>query len=304
MKLQLVLAIALITLASACNEDSFSQIVDIPFPEHDPLPALSMDMRSGDTAIYARVALSRSVLANTESTDKQALVEIFRDGEPFFDGSFQLTSTDGFNLEYRMPDTLPVGPTAYRVVATVDGFDPVESTQIMPAAANFNLVSYEPDGAIDSDGYRVDEIELDLNDEASTEDYYGFRILIARQFCRYDADRDTLLCTYNFVNANTAYLDSQDPLLKESAGFGLVISDQSFNGGTYRIRLLSDAYQSEGLRLEVFRLTEDAYRYAVSRRAYDDAGDNPFAEPVNIHNNVAGGYGFFIAASRSYLELE
>lgn len=304
MKLQVALAIALITLASACNEDSFSQIVDIPFPEHEPLPALSVDMRSGDTLIYARLALSRSVLDNTESSDKTASLEFYRNGESFLQRSFPLRTTDGDNMEFRLPDSLPVGPENYRIVATVEGFEPVEAIQEMPAAADFNLVSYEPDGAIDSDGFRVDEITLDLIDPPGTEDYYGFRVLIPQQFCEFDNVGDSLICTNNFQFANEAFLDSQDPLLKFSVGYGLVITDQSFNGGTYRIRLLADAFQNEGLRLEVFRLTEDAYRYGVSRDAYDQAGDNPFAEPVNVHNNVDGGYGFFIAASKTILALE
>jgi len=309
MRYQIItLALALITLASACDEDSFSQVVNIPIPEHESLPALTVDMRSGDTAVYARLALSRGILEEPQATDKSAKIEVFRDGELYLEQTYPLDNTNGSNLRLALPeggsDTIPAGPTDYRVVATIDGFAAVESSQVMPTSADFSLVSYEPDGAIDSEGFRVDEIILDINDPMGTEDYYGFRVLIPQFFCRFDEVADSVICETSFEFTNDAYLDSQDPLLKFSDGYGLVITDQSFNGETYRIRLLADVFQNEGVRLEVYRLTEDAYRYGVSRDAFNEAGDNPFVEPVNIHNNVEGGYGFFIAASRSYIALE
>jgi len=52
-----------------------------------------------------------------------------------------------------------------------------------------------------------------------------------------------------------------------------------------------------------FRLTEDAYRYGISQEAFINARDNPFAEPVNIHNNVTGGYGYFVVANRQSEDL-
>ncbi|MEM9929740.1 MAG: DUF4249 family protein, partial [Bacteroidota bacterium] len=176
--------------------------------------------------------------------------------------------------------------------------------QQMPGTPIFTVVDYDPQGAIDAEGFRVDEIVLDLVDDSATEDYYGFRVVAPQLICSYDPVRDTVTCDTSFVFANDLYLDSPDPLLTMGEGYGLVVSDQPFNGTTFRIRLQVDNYQELPVYLEVFNLTEDAYRYAVSRQAYNDAGDNPFAEPVSIHNNIEGGYGFFVVASRERVMLE
>jgi hypothetical protein len=93
--------------------------------------------------------------------------------------------------------------------------------------------------------------------------------------------------------------------LNDASGYGLVLSDQSFNGNTYRVRIQADNYNQDTLpTLEVYRLTEDAYRYAVSRYAYENSVDNPFAEPVNVHNNVSEGYGYFVLSNGLKLVLE
>jgi len=308
MKLQITLALTLLTLASACDDDSFSQVVDIPFPEHEPLPALTVDMRSGDTAVYARLALSRGILDDPQVTDRSAKIEVYRGEGLYLEQSYSLQNTDGNDLRVPLPasgpDTIPAGPEEYRVVATIEGFAPAEATQRMPAPADFTLVSFEPNGALDSEGSRVDVINIDLTDPPGTEDFYGFRVLIPQQRCEFDTEGDSLICENFYEFANEAFMDSQDPVFKNSIGYGLVVTDQSFNGSTYRVRLLVDAFRDGETRLEVYRLTEDAYRYSVSREAYEVSGDNPFAEPVNIHNNVAGGYGYFVAASRRILALE
>lgn len=303
MRYQIILALSLLTLTSSCDEDSFSQTVDIPIPEHDPLPAITLDLRSGDTSIYHRLALSRGILDQDDRTTRNMQVEVFKGETLLAEQRFQSDNSNGETNVIELPIPISDEMANYRVVATVEGFAPVEATQQMPSKAEYTLVSYEPDGAIDSEGYRVDELEIDLVDNPDTEDYYGFRILLPGLSCEYFEEGDSVVCTSDFSYTQEAYQDSPNPLLRMSTGFGLVISDQSFNGSTYRIRFTADTYQDARPILEVYHLTEDAYRYATSRWAYENAGDNPFAEPVNVHQNVPDGYGYFIASNRVVEEL-
>lgn len=303
-------AACLLLLAMACGD--LSQVVDIPLPEHEPLPAVTVDLRSGDTAVYARVALSRGVLDPETATDLTAWLALTRDGEPVVEREIALDRSDGRTSELPLPAALPGAAADYRLSVRVGGFQEVTAEQRMPAPFTYRLVSYEADGAVDADGYRVDEMKLDLDDDGATTDYYGVR-LVTRPgdalncYQVWTADDDTWreVCD-TFYNDRTEelYLTSQDPVLKPSSGYGMVFTDDAFNGTTYRVRVLADNYDRAPLRLEVYRLTEDAYRYALSRQAYEDAGDNPFAEPVNVHQNVDGGYGHFIVAQRQSEELE
>ena len=303
MRYLIILALLMTLLASSCNEDSFSQTVDIPLPDHEPLPALTLDLRSGDTAIYHRLVLSRGILEQDDDTPRDMRVQVFRDGAPFAEQSFRSSSAEGRTNEIELETPLSADAARYRVVATVEGFEPVEAEQEMPARPEYVVATYEPDGAITADGYRVDEVEIDLTDNGATEDYYGFRVLLPQVNCRFDDSTGLVVCENDFTFQQEAYLESPDPLLNNSSGFGLVVTDQSFNGATYRIRFTVENYTDARPRLEVYHLTEDAYRYATSRRAYEDAGDNPFAEPVNVHQNMMDGYGYFILSNRVVEEL-
>lgn len=300
----IIFSLGLLFLAASCDDDSFSQTVNIPIPEHDPLPALSLDLRSGDSIAYVRLALSRGILEDATASSLSAAIELYRDDILLAEFEAPLGTTDGATNAVPLPEVLTEEVATYRLVGTVAGFDPVEAIQEMPTVPDFTVISYEPDGGIDAGGYRVDEITLDIVDNGATADYYGFRVIVPQQNCTFDPVRDTVICEPNFEFVDDLYLDSPDPLLVMGEGYGLVLTDQSFNGATYRARIQADNYQDGPVRLEVFSLTEDAYRYAVSRRAYDDAGDNPFAEPVSIHNNVEGGYGFFVLGNRVGVDLE
>jgi hypothetical protein len=45
--------------------------------------------------------------------------------------------------------------------------------------------------------------------------------------------------------------------------------------------------------VELLSINEDYFRYIKSVNSYDNALDNPFAEPVNVFSNIKNGYGFF-----------
>lgn len=298
MKIYPIAALALILLVFSCDEDSFSQTVEIPIPEHEPLPVLSLDLRAMDSVIYSRLGLSRGILEENRVSDLVGTVELFRDGTLLGSITSPLGSTDGQTSTFALPAPIGAEGGEYRLVGNIAGFPQVEATQTMPAAPVFSVVSYEEDGTIDAGGYRVDELVIDITDNANTEDYYAFRVQVPQYNCRYDVNLDSVICDTSFARPDYLYLDSPDPLLLQGENQSLLVTDQSFNGRTFRVRIQVDNYQNARPRLEVLSLTEDAYRYAVSRKAYIDAGDNPFAEPVNVHNNVTGGYGYFILSNR------
>ncbi|WP_020569976.1 DUF4249 family protein [Neolewinella persica] len=307
MRTLIYLSLIIVFLASSCDEDSFSQTVDIPIPEHEPLPALTLDLRSGDTIANSVLDLSRGILEEADQTIGNKQVELYRD-------DVLIAASDPNSQSVRFFDLMlaaPIGTeeATYRLVGKIDGFTEVEATQIMPVIPEFTLISYEPEGAIDIDGFRTDEIILDLEDDPAKEDFYGFRVTNTPRdqiSCFINSSGDTIVCdTFRNEFVRDYYLQSPDPLLNEGTGYGLVLSDQSFNGNTYRVRLQADNYNRDSMpTLVVYRLTEDAYRYAVSRNAYEDSVGNPFAEPVNVHNNVAEGYGYFVLSNGVRVVLE
>lgn len=287
MRTLIYFSFAIVLLASSCDEDSFSQTVDIPIPEHEPLPALTLDLRSGDSIASTVLDLSRGILDEADETRGNKTVELYRNDVLIAESDPNSQSIRSFNLDLDAP--LGTEVATYRLVGKIDGYTDVEAIQLMPTQPDFTVVSYDPQGSIDIDGFRTDEIIFDLVDDPDTEDYYGFRVT--------NNPEDQFINDY--------YLQSPDPLLKDAIGYGLVLSDQSFNGSTYRVRIQADNYNEDPRpALEVFHITEDAYRYSVSRIAYEDSVDNPFAEPVNVHNNMENGYGYFLLSNGRKQVLE
>lgn len=297
------LLLSLLLTIAACDEDSFSQVVNIPIPDHDPLPVLSLNLQVGDTLAEALLGVSRGILDEFDENDNRgANVELYQDDVLIGTGSFTVSSGP-FWQGMELSEPITTSASTYRLVGQVQGFDPVEATQVMPTVPVFESVSYTPDGAIDSEGFRVDEVEFDLIDPPGEQNYYAFRVSVGQRTCTFDPDNGQV-CTDDSTRLNSLYLLSPDPLLSPGLSYDLVLSDQSFDGTRFRVRLQADNFTDSTPFLEVFHLSEDAYRYMRSFAAYQESRDNPFAEPVQVHNNVDGGYGAFIVANKVLQRLE
>ncbi|MEM1358308.1 MAG: DUF4249 domain-containing protein [Bacteroidota bacterium] len=293
----------LFTIA-ACDEDSFSQVVNIPIPEHEPLPVLSLNLQTGDTLAKALLGVSRGILDEFDENDNRgAKLELYQDDVLIGMGSYGVSS-GRFWQGMQLSEPITGNAATYRLVGQLEGFEPVEATQAMPTVPVFENVRYTRDGAIDSEGFRVDEVEFDLIDPPGEENFYAFRVSVAEQACIFDPLTGESRCREDTTRLNSLFLTSPDPLLSDGLDFDFVLSDQSFDGTRYRVRLQADNFTEFIPFLEVFHLSEDAYRYMRSFAAYQESRDNPFAEPVQVHNNVVGGYGAFIIANKALRRLE
>ncbi len=298
MRIQYLL-FACLPFMAACDADSFSQTVDIPFPEHEPLPALSLNLRSGDSLAYALLNISRGIIDEPiENDNRMVTTELYRDDVLIGTRSYPL-SQEGSPSETAMTlsERIRGEETTYRLVGKVDGFPDAVATQIMPDGALFSEVEYTRDGALDNDGFRVDEVTFKLEDPGETTDFYAFQVSTPGQNCTFNETTMTQECTNDFTFFYSVYVSSPDPLLLDGLDFGQLLTDQSFNGGNLTVRLFADSFNDGDLFLEVYRISEDAYRYARSFAAYIEAGDNPFAEPVQVHGNVENGYGAFVVTN-------
>ena len=91
---------------------------------------------------------------------------------------------------------------------------------------------------------------------------------------------------------------------------GLIFfNDQTFNGKEYTIQYSwSSSVRLRDIDKDKIRatytltsVTKDYYQYLVSYNYYLQNQDNPFADPVQVYNNIVGGYGIFAGSASSYL---
>ncbi len=296
----LLLSVASLFLHS-CDEDSFSQVVTIEVPEHEPLPVVLLQVDANqERPLSALISNSKGILdpESTYEVPTDAEVKLLKDGTPFADLEF---FDDVLRYEHFADEPFSdEGGVKWELQANIPGFDPVTIEQVMPPRPLVKSATYEVEGTIDTEGYRVDELIVDVEDvEPGVTNYYG--ISLWQIFVQTDNNGDTVQ-----VSRNRVFLDTNDPLLSYGNRYDLIFTDEGFSNNEYQVRTYTYYSLDEGADLEVhlYQLTKDTWLYVRSLEQYYNAIDNPFAEPVTVHSNVEGGFGVFTLTNRTVFPID
>lgn len=284
----------LISTQYSCKD--FSQIVEIDIPEHEPKLVTLLTATSLDSAFQVLVSNSLGIL---ESRDTQAIedarVSLLRDGHPIAEGIYR----EG-TYYYELLTDAPLGTdeATYRLEISAPNFPPIYAEQKMPAAVPILSAEIELDGTIDGEGRRADEVIIEFQDPPGSNDYYA----LAMQGLRRLSEEEDSLYT-----AGTIFLNSNDPSFGYvyNLPYNIIFSDAAFNGQKVRISTYSYDYLGEfSGQLRLYHLSRDIYLYHRSFELYEEAINNPFAEPVTVHRNIEQGYGLFGVSSVNVVNLE
>lgn len=278
---------------SNCDADSFSQVVEIDIPPHEPALAVRAIFQQNDDQLSLLLTDSKGILESTPlEVQKEAVVQLFENEQalPIFTYN---PSTSRFTAP--VPNGFGQTASIYRLEVSAPNFKTIQATQTMPRPISILAGKYTPDGTFSSEGDKVDAVEIEFQDPAGEENYYAFS---GFQSIAYFNGQDT-----SYYDSEI-YLESNDPLINFGTGQLLLLSDAAFNGNTYKALLYSYNERPEGvIKIQLLSLSRDAYLYHRSLSNYYDAQDNPFAEPVTVHQNIENGYGIFGLASVSEIEL-
>jgi len=296
-----ILSAFTLLIFQSCDEDSFSQVVVIDIPEHESKPVIKLQLEANnDRSLSVLVSNSKGLL-DPESDYKvpsDAIVQLYKNGELLSQLSYnaQVAQYTDSNFD---PISDIAGDT-YLLEAKLEGYDKVSATQKMPPKPIITNATYEIEGTIDSEGYRADQIITDIADTDLDEtNYYGIRVFHVDYQVDFNGDTTG-------ISKQRIYLDSNDPLLTYGNRYGLIFTDEAFTNGTFQVRAYS--YNSAGeetdIEVELLQLSKDAYFYERSFEQYYNAIDNPFAEPVTVHNNIEGGYGIFSLANSTIFKIK
>lgn len=293
----LLLAIAAFTYTS-CNEDSFSQIVEIDIPEHQPKPVIVSQINAGDTLAVALVSISKGILDTGDYVfPANASVRLLSDDQAPLPLTF---NPDTKRFEVSAPPAGFISGVQYRMEVQVPGFGMAYSKQMMPAAPDVASVELRKNAVVNSNGNRSDEILVSIDDPAGTENYYQIELW----------QEGTIIYPFDTFEVNQLlYIESNDPNLQDGGGAGRVIADGVFDGTRYVVRFSTgqtwrdDPNTTLKYTLRIAHITRDAYLYERTLSQYYNAQGNPFAEPVTVHSNIEDGYGAFRAAHWKEWEL-
>ena len=290
------LSIGCLTLAC---KDPFSQVIDLEIPEPEPGVAIFGRFSNRDTQYH--LSIGKAISINEEVLQLSLPGQVFAEwlnpdgsvlnfektpwpNEPLPPQSFQPV------VSLSSQELLP-GKT-YRVRVKYPGFPEVSALQIMPEPVALDQIAYFPEGGLAGFGEKADAFEIFINDPPGTLNYYSLEAFREGMVIRGDIngsfDTTFFLSPINIRSSNPLVFDSEK----------LTFSDEQLLKTTIpSLRINIDPIQNDGrthrILFRLHHLTEDGFKFNASYSAYQNAVDNPFAEPVTVYNNVSGGYGIF-----------
>jgi hypothetical protein len=263
-----------------CNENSFTQAVEIDIPKHTPALAVTCGVNAGQDILSIFLSHSSGIL---ESGDYDVIKDatVTMSGAGIFPTLIPYDTTAQDYSYYNVPQPL-IGKYVLEISAS--GYADVAATQIAPRSIVIDDLFFEENGAFFEDGTRAHRLEVSWHDPAGEMNYYLIEVRSAQDSSGFESFQHT---------------ESLDPTIDYDIHGFPIIDDVAFDGKKYTARFAlythNDVFLKPGGRLIVTlrTLTRDGFLYARSRAQYDLARDNPFAEPVIVHSNINGGYGIF-----------
>ena len=165
-------------------------------------------------------------------------------------------------------------------------YEEATATVVVPKEVIPFRFELEEDAGVDEFGDRSDRVTVEFDDPSGEENFYEIALFSIRDLGNGNFDYES------------HYIASLDFNLYESFFGASILSDETFNGQTYKIQLDINRYQNNEDELETFLIwrsvTKEYYQFARSTGLQREAEDfGPFSEPVSIRSNFENGLGLF-----------
>ena len=302
-KIQIVI-ISLLFIGTFSCGDKFINDIEIDIPEEEQLLVINLELTEGDSCAKTFVART----ANLEEVDHtffdEAIVDLFKEGQ--FLKTLEFDPLENFYSANFNPDDLSEADYSVEVRG-IPGFNDISATQSILNRVNMTKGSYREDGSIETYygyAYTVDEARITIDDPSDEENFYQVKLygVVENQ----DGEQ---------IQKNDFFISSLNPFAETSFYYdGILLNDNSFNGTEFDLSIgfsnfLGGSYGSsedrvQYLLVELSNISRDNYLFIKSEASSLEAIDNPFAEPVIVHNNVENGIGIFRTRNTSTFRID
>lgn len=297
-------------LLMSCGEDFFDSITEVEIPEHEPQLVVRANFNptfGEQNGYYVQLNHTLGILDTTDyKAVADATITLLEDNTPKADFIFEEGSGSGWY--YTEPIPFARGKE-YTLRATSPTYGSIEATQQLPSEVAIINATYEADTGVDIYGDRGDEVTIEFQDPAGEQNYYKISVLSSHLVESPD--------TSYLSNGFGAYTSPIDPIIEDLRQ--LYLTDASFDGEKFTARISVELMESGGyeydgtvytyseaekISVRLTSITKDEYLFEKTISAYQDNEDNPFAEPVVIHENVEGGSGIFTLSVTDEFPIE
>ena len=301
-KIQQILLTFLFLCSFSCA-DKFINDIDIKVPQEELQLVINLELCGGEvTAPETFVARTANIdeVVSTFFTD--AIVELYKEEDLLS----VLEYIENENV-YRSSTVEQLTPGNYTIeVSGVEGFEDIKATQTIPEKVDILEGTYQENGTIEqyyTYAVPVDEVTIKIDDPINEENYYHINL-----FGVIDKNDGS------FPRESLFYPSSLDPFAETSFYHsGILLRDDAFNGEEYNLSIgfknffnynIPNEGESRYIIAELSNVTRDYYLYTRSLAAQLSSVDNPFAEPVIVHNNVENGIGIFSAKNSTRFRID
>lgn len=271
---KILLFFVLLTLLQSCSDDFFYKTIDIKVDEYPEGLALTGLWPDSDHGGKIAISEAKAILTNEPQFISDADISISSNPP----NQWKIR----YNAQYSAYDCIPDQPIKIgeEIIIKVKhkNLPTIESRQVKPDSVSIASVDYIREGYTTTDGFKEDVFKINFQDPP-VKNYYAIAIKTLTVFNDY------------FLS----YLESNEAFDVVNYNDLVLFDDRLFNGKNFTVNLHTSQSLNTGDKIEYYliNLTEDYYKNAVSSALVEEIGDNPFTEPVIIHQNVKSGYGIF-----------
>lgn len=291
-----LITLCLVLSALSC-EEFFEQEVVLPQPEFDKLLAIYNFISNEDDTLLIPVSRNFGILENNPDSAYSVLdakVEWIEDGQaPLV---LPLNSAYTPATYFLQLNQALKAKTGYTIRISHPDYPTLSARQVMPGIVPLDSAVYDPDGPINSEGRRQQQVRFSFKDPADEVNYYEFNLrttYLDRFSIGFDPVTKKFLYDTIYRKGDIYLHGATEPTAKPGPQTFLV-SDRAFNGRSVTLGINFGAWQTvDDIEAIMRNISYENYLYKISRRKFDDARSDPFVDPVILYSNVQNGIGVF-----------
>jgi hypothetical protein len=272
-------------------------VVDVDIPIEKRALVLN-SFFNPDSVWRAKVSLNRHILDDfgfPYVDDAEVIV---------FEGEVPIDTLQHDSLGYYKSDHVTAhSGKFYTLRATAPGYNKVESTSTCPEKVAVEMSPIEQ--STGEFGGAIYSFSLTFTDPP---DQNFYQIAAIREY-RYQNPQTG----QGFVSRNPIQILSDDTGIDDEQipnGEGFFFPDALFNGNrfTVNVKMTPNRWGSQPQDSKYFiyfrTISQDYYKYKVTSLLQDYTSGDPFAQPVNVYNNIANGFGIFAGYTQTVFIYE
>lgn len=259
--------------------------VEVPF-ESEQVTANSFI--NPDSVWSVQLNLNRDIL------DEEPFQEINDAQVIIFDGDKAIdTLMNTGPGQFRSDNKRPEPAKRYDLFVSAPPYGDVRASTSIPVPSSITSIE-----VYESASNQNSMLKVNISDNGAEANYYELFMELENEHYNHDRqEMEYYRHRVHMISKDAAIQDDND-----SFSGSLLFKDLLFNGRDIELtfEISGSGISNHGITVVTLRtLSEAGYNYLKSRRLQDDTSGDPFAQPVNVYNNVQHGFGIFAGYSAS-----